>query len=524
MGTTSSLNSVLQQFPNQQFDSLGEGHRFSLSRKYLSYEEGLWKIVYLNIFQRALRVLFGLYQSTHLNFVIKQINQENITLPQAFINRINKIWQGAYPHVNCPLNQFSIVVTPAPQIPKQDKPPIYEPDATPIPVAVKPLKAAILATAPQAVEMTPVVVVPQPVPQLTFEIIKEQLRLNPNTDTISIPNFGTYPREMLNLIISCKHRFNEFDLEEATRLNRPYYFDRFNEVDLLGSVVLQLKDKTIVVDGITAVAFSFVCKIFLTFATDRLRMNDPDPIFVLSNWTEEEWKLLVDALFISNKEIPQDKFLKLMNLCKRFFISPKNEKVFYKKITKHLPNCNAFKESILILEGLHWIATAIAAEVFFKEEFEKYCENIFKNGDSRSFITFIVTLEKYPSLKTVFDDYINSVFYTVDSNTRSYDNLMILLHTKEGENLLDFMEKFNPRGYEEVMKKLSINQLTIIVNRLLELTTPELTERVEALKKKMNRGCNISGEIEKMRLILQLSISKIIKKPVVPVAEALPNK
>jgi hypothetical protein len=92
------LKNVLNNSFSKSYDynTLGKGF---FSKTYLSYNtKSGWGLKSLNIFERIVRKIFGLYKSTHLKTVISQMKIENNPdLPASFMARINNLTAQHFP-------------------------------------------------------------------------------------------------------------------------------------------------------------------------------------------------------------------------------------------------------------------------------------------------------------------------------------------------------------------------------------------------------------------------------------------
>ncbi len=121
------IKRTLNQFSQVDSESLGKTEGFLGKKSYLSYnEKSGWEILYLTLFQRLSRFLFGSYQSTHLKNVAHVLSRETQDLNPILIKRMETIWNKTYPRLTCPFktaNQSS----PIPKTPSGKEPNILFP-------------------------------------------------------------------------------------------------------------------------------------------------------------------------------------------------------------------------------------------------------------------------------------------------------------------------------------------------------------------------------------------------------------
>lgn len=88
------------------FEELGKKASKDRRKVYLAFNQKRgWHDIRLNRFQRFLRILFGAYKSSHLEFVAKKLADPALASPENLKRRINSLWVKTYPLAKSPLSQ-----------------------------------------------------------------------------------------------------------------------------------------------------------------------------------------------------------------------------------------------------------------------------------------------------------------------------------------------------------------------------------------------------------------------------------
>lgn len=448
MSDMTNLNTILiEKFPNHDYGSLGQGSRISPYRKYLAYNDGKWDVIYLNLFQRALRALFGFYKSTHIGYVIKQINEERNSPPSQFIERMKVLWKRAYPLLNFPQPNQPIVQTLA--LPKQS------PIETETSEDVKKRQFnTIKRTIPQSSAPETCAI-----PQVQVQNIPE-VTTSPLLNCMAPTSKESYSKEMLQLIS-----------ENA---------DKFKKNELKTPLKLILPDQIIWLSGTTKIALRLISSYFTEiWPTDvnEYQIHYESPLHQL---TEDDWKLLVDFIF-STEPVPNEKFLMLLSLCRTCNLEPKNKEFIFKKVTTLLSkfvDVVSFNEMGLILEDLSWMEKSVG-KLFFEEEFKVFCQHILTTPNTMLFVNFYETLcINHPQLLKVFYSVIDTPSLNFLGVEMAYENLLALLKQKQGKNLtsfiictkkLEILPKINDRLSQENIAMITTGLLSFqIENKAVE--------------------------------------------------------
>lgn len=336
-----TLNQLLpHHFPEQNFQKLGEGSWYSWKRHFISCQNGQWSVVTLNIFQRIVRTAFKYYQSTHLFFVITKINADNVQLPPAFINRIRQLWEKTYPQVYFPYVQPTelLQTSHAQNTPKQNH-------VEALPTAMP--KSTVLYT-PQV----------ESIPSLTFATLEDCSHVS--KPLVDIPHVGKVSSKMISLILKNKETVTEEELN--------------------GSLLLELKGKSLQINGLTKCALGAVSEVLFDLFNETKHQQEcqltvPESDFegdLKNGLSESDWQLLLKLLF-SDEVIPNDQILKAFEMCYIYDIDLTllDKKDFFVALTNKLfqipINLSNFAS---ILKILIWVETKLGN--FYEKKLMKF--------------------------------------------------------------------------------------------------------------------------------------------------------